>query len=324
MCTAITYKTRDFYFGRTMDYEFSYGDKIVVTPRDYPFSFRYAAPMRRHHAIIGMAHVENDYPLYYEAVNETGLCMAGLNFPENAFYFPPKEGAANYASFELIPLLLGSCSTVEEAVAHLRDIRIVDTAFSPELPPAPLHWLLSDKNSSVTVESMECGLQIHENPVGVLTNNPPFENQLFQLNNYMSLSTCQPQNSFCKSLPLKVYSRGMGAIGLPGDLSSSSRFVRAAFVRANSVAGEDENESVSQFFHILGSVEQQRGCCRLTDGQCEITIYTCCVNADRGIYYYTSYGNSQITAVDMHRENLDSCRLIGYPRLDAQQIKRQN
>lgn len=324
MCTAVTYKTRDFYFGRTMDYEFSYGDRIVVTPRNYPFPFRYGAPLGRHYAMIGMAHINSGYPLYYEAANEKGLCAAGLNFPENAFYFPPREGARNVASFELIPLLLGSCATVDEAEELLKGLRIVDTAFSQKLPPSPLHWLISDKSRSITAEPMGSGIRIYENPVGVLTNNPPFESQLFQLNNYMALSTCPPQNTFCKTLPLKTYSRGMGAIGLPGDLSSGSRFVRAAFVRANSVSGEEENESVGQFFHILGSVEQQRGCCRLEDDQCEITIYTCCINADRGIYYYTSYSNSQITAVDMHREDLDSACLASYPRIEEQQIKKQN
>ena len=80
MCTAATYKTKDFYFGRTLDYEFSYGDQITITPRNYPFSFRHAGTKQTHYAIIGMAHVAGDYPLYYDAINEKGLGMAGLNF----------------------------------------------------------------------------------------------------------------------------------------------------------------------------------------------------------------------------------------------------
>lgn len=112
--------------------------------------------------------------------------------------------------------------------------------------------------------------------------------------------------------------------GLPGDLSSQSRFVRAAFVKLNSVSGDSESESVSQFFHILGSVEQQRGCCEAENGRYEITLYTSCCNASRGIYYYTTYGNRQITAVDMYQENLDSSRLIRYPLIQGEQIRRQN
>ena len=116
----------------------------------------------------------------------------------------------------------------------------------------------------------------------------------------------------------------MGALGLPGDLSSQSRFVRVAFTKMNSVSGSGENESVSQFFHILGSVDQQRGCCEVGDGKYEITIYTSCCNADKGIYYYTSYDNHQISAVDMHREDLDSASLIRHQMILGEQIKMQN
>ena len=92
----------------------------------------------------------------------------------------------------------------------------------------------------------------------------------------------------------------------------------------NSVSGEDENESVSQFFHILNSVDQQRGCCQLDDGKYEITIYTSCCNATKGIYYYTTYDNHQITAVDMQKENLDGDSLIRYPLIEGEQINWQN
>lgn len=174
------------------------------------------------------------------------------------------------------------------------------------------------------MESVKHGIRVHQNPVGVLTNNPPFKEQLFSLNNYMSLSPKSPKNLFSDKLELRTYSRGMGALGLPGDLSSQSRFVRAAFTKMNSVSGSGESESVSQFFHILGSVDQQRGCCDVGEGKYEITIYTSCCNADKGIYYYTSYDNHQITAVDMHRENTDSTSLIRYPMILGEQIKMQN
>lgn len=149
---------------------------------------------------------------------------------------------------------------------------------------------------------MKDGLKIYDNPTGVMTNNPPFDQQMFLLNNYRGLSPRQPENRFSEKLPLECYSRGMGALGLPGDLSSASCFARVAFTKMNSVSGDSEEESVGQFFHILGSVEQQRGCCEVAEGKYEITIYTSCCNATKGIYYYTTYTNRQITAVDMHRK----------------------
>ena len=320
MCTAATYKTNDFYFGRTLDYEFSYGDEVVITPRNYEFSFRGAGVMKTHYAMIGMAYVAGDYPLYYDAVNEKGLGIAGLNFVGNAVYNGEVQGADNIAQFALIPWILGQCASVGEAKELLSRLNIVNIQFSAELPLAQLHWIIADKEGAITVESVSDGLKIYDNPAGVLTNNPPFDEQMFNLNNYMHLSSKTPENLFSEKLPLKNYSRGMGALGLPGDLSSQSRFVRVAFVKTNSLSGSSEEESVSQFFHILGSVDQQRGCCNVGEEKYEITIYTSCCNADKGIYYYTTYDNHQISAVDMHRENLDGADLLRFKLVTGEQI----
>ena len=181
MCTAATYKTRDFYFGRTLDYEFSYGDQITITPRNYPFHFRHAGVIDTHFAIIGMAHVAENYPLYYDAINEKGLGMAGLNFVGNAAYADVKPGLDNIAQFEFIPWILSQCASVAEVRTLLARMNLVNTPFSKQFPLAQLHWIISDKEESITVESMSDGLHIYDNPVGVLTNNPPFPQQMFQL-----------------------------------------------------------------------------------------------------------------------------------------------
>ena len=267
MCTAATYKTEDFYFGRNLDYEFSYGDEVTVTPRAYPFALRCMGNFRTKYAMIGMAYVAGEYPLYYDAVNEKGLGIAGLNFVGNAVYHPAAEGKNNVTQFELIPWLLGSCATLAEARTLLEKTNIVNIPFSDQLPLAQLHWLIADKTGSIVVESTADGLHIYDDPVGVLTNNPPFPQQLFALNNYRALSPRTPASTFAEGLDLTAYSRGLGGLGLPGDLSSQSRFVRAAFVRMNAKSGSGEAESVNQFFHILHSVEQQRGCCELDGGK---------------------------------------------------------
>lgn len=324
MCTSATYKTNDFYFGRTLDYEFSYGEVVTITPRNYPFSFRYMGEIKNHFAIIGMAHIVDDYPLYYDGINEKGLGMAGLNFVGNAKYFDVTDNKENVAQFEFIPWILSSCATVKEAKSKLENINITNTPFNENYPLAQLHYIIADREECIVVESMKDGLHIYDNPIGVLTNNPPFQEQMLMLNNYMSLSPQQPNNNFSKELKFNQYSRGMGALGLPGDLSSQSRFARVAFVKMNSKSGCTENESVSQFFHILGSVEQQRGCCEVDEDKYEITIYTSCCNCDKGIYYYTTYDNNQINAVDMHNENLQGNKLISYPLITKQNINYQN
>lgn len=311
MCTAITYRTDNFYFGRTLDSELSYNERVTVTPRKFRFEFTNGRKLNSHYAIIGMAYVCENYPLYFDAMNEKGLCMAGLNFVGNAFFGKEKDDCDNIAVYEFIPWILSQCGSVQEARYLLEKINLTDTPFSNDLPTAQLHWMLSDKTQSVTVECMKDGLHIYDNPVGVLTNNPPFPYQMHNLNNYMQLSSAQPVSNFSADIDFQLYSRGMGALGLPGDLSSQSRFVRSAFVKMNSVSDNNEESSVNQFFHILGSVDQQKGCCMVGD-KYEITLYTSCMNADKGIYYYTTYTNHGISAVDIHNENLDSDILKSY------------
>ncbi|MCR2827445.1 choloylglycine hydrolase [Microbacterium sp. zg.Y909] len=324
MCTGANYTTKDHYFGRNLDLEFSYHETVTITPRNFPFEFRKVPTLATHHAIIGMANIADGYPLYYDATNEKGLSMAGLNFPGNADYKQEDPSKTNVASFEFIPWVLAQFESVTEVRAALADLVVIDAAFSAEFPPSPLHWIISDRDSSITVESVKEGLKVYDNPYGIMTNNPTFDIQSFNLNNFMHLTKNPPENTFAPELDFDVYSRGMGAIGLPGDLSSASRFVKAVFTKMNSVSGDSESESISQFFQILGSVAQQRGLVEVEPGKFEITIYSSCCNTDKGIYYYTTYENSQVTGVDMHKEDLDATTLVDYPLIKGQQIHMQN
>lgn len=324
MCTAVTYKTNDFYFGRTLDIPASYGEEVTIAPRNYPFRFLNKGTVEKHYAMIGMAHISDGYPLYYDAVNEKGLAMAALNFVGNAYYRENLSNKDNIAQYEFIHWILCQCDSVKSARNMIERINITGTPFNESMPVAQLHWIIADEIQSITVESVKDGIKIYDNSVGVLTNNPPFDEQIFNLNNYMNLSVHNPQNNFFDKLDLNAYSFGMGALGLPGDLSSQSRFVRAAFVKSNSLSGKSEEESVNQFFHILGSVDQQRGCCEVETGKYEISFYTSCCNTDKGIYYYTTYENHQITAVDMNKENIDSESLIHYPLIKTERIRHEN
>ena len=253
MCTAITYKPLDFYFGRNLDLEYSYNEEIIITPRNFKTEYRNTKTCDNHFAIIGIGIIRDNFPLYYDAVNEHGLAIAGLRFAGNAVYYPVSDKKTNIASFELIPYILGKCKTTEEAKHLLNKINISKTNFSEDLPASPLHWIIADKNSSITLETLEDGMRIYDNPFGVLTNNPTFDIQMFNLNNYMALSPMPPVNKLSKFL--SKYTSGMGAMGLPGDLSSMSRFVKANFTKINSVSKTTETEAVCQFFHILYSLD---------------------------------------------------------------------
>lgn len=320
MCTAASFKNKNTYFGRTLDYEFSYGEKVTITPRNYPFEFRHLGLNNNHYAIIGMAHIHNDYPMYYDAMNEYGLGMAGLNFVGNAKYNEIIEGKENVAQFEFISFILSTCKNVLEAKNKIKEINLVKTPYNEYYPAAKLHWILRDINDCIVVEAMEDGIHIYDNKTGSLTNNPPFNYQLENLKNYVSLNNDEPNKSF--SFNEAFYSRGMGSVGLPGDLTSQGRFVRVVYTAHFSVASPDENSSVNQFFHILESVWQTRGLCKIND-KYEITIYASCMNLNEGIYYYKTYDNPQISAVYLKNENLNSSKIISYD-LAKESIFKQN
>lgn len=322
MCTAVTYCPGQNYFGRNLDLDHSYNETVTITPRNYLFRFRNGKSLPSHCAIIGIATVVKDYPLYFDATNEAGLSMAGLNFPNNAHYFPHNKAKINISPFEFIPWILCQCTTVKEAKDLLDTMNLWDEPFSKEFPLSPLHWIISDREQSVTVECTQTGLQVYENPVGILTNNPPFPYHLHNLTNYMSLSPKEPANN--QPISLAPYSLGMGSFGLPGDMSSGSRFVKAAFTKMHSKCELEEEKAVSQFFHILNSVCQQRGLTETTPDHYEYTLYSSCCNTDKGIYYYTTYDNSRITAVDMHCEDLEGEKLIQYRLIHEPQFLYQN
>ncbi len=307
MCTAISYHGRQHFFGRNLDLEYHFSEQVVVTPRNFPFCFRNGTSLTKHYAMIGMATVSDGYPLYYEGTNECGLSIAGLNFPGNAAYKPEHPTLVNVAPFELIPWILCQCANVQEALQQLDRCSIWELPFNREFPLSPLHWLLADKDKSVVVEPMSDGLRIYDNPLGVLTNNPPFPYHMQHLADFLNLTVGQTHTEFQPN-GVALYSSGMGAIGLPGDFSSASRFVRVAFVKEHSMCLGDE---ISQYFHILSSVAMPCGSV-LVNGKPEITRYSCCCDTENGIYYYKTYDNSRVTGIHMRSCPLDSSQILRF------------
>lgn len=312
MCTAVSYRTRSHYFGRNLDIERGYNERIVITPRKFPMEFRHVRALEQHYALIGMATVVNGYPLYFEATNEKGLSMAGLNFPKNAFYQDYVEGKMNVAPFELIPYVLGKCASVDEVKGRLHQINVIHCNFSEDLPVSPLHWIISDREGSIVLECTRTGMKAYDNPYGVLTNNPTFDYHLMNLNQYMGLSERLGENRLIPAVSMDNFSLGFGGFGLPGDFSSPSRFVRAVFVKEKSVCDGSEKESVNQFFRILQSVAMPKGCVMTESGEYEYTRYSCCCNTDTRTYYYTTYQDMTIKNVELCEADLDGIDLVQF------------
>ncbi len=312
MCTAILLNDKHNLFGRNLDVECSYGEKVVITPRNYEFNFRSGETLSNHYAMIGMSAIRHGYPLYFDATNEKGLSVAGLRYVD-ACYYNESENLKNIAVFELIPYILGICQNVDEAVKCLSKINVTSIKFDEATPVAPLHWIIADKSKAVAVECDKTGMNVLENDVGILTNMPDFRTQTYNLASYMNLGVNVCHDTFLPGIKLREYSRGLGAFGLPGDMSSMSRFVRAAYIKFNSHSLSQSNDcGITRFFHILKCVSQIYGCTLTEDGKKEFTLYSSCCDTDRLIYYYTTYTNSRINGIQMTENTMRGKELTSF------------
>ena len=259
-----------------------------------------------------MAHVAGDYSLYYDAVNEKGLGMAGLNFVGNAVYAKPCDDGCNVAQYEFIPWMLSQCQNLEEAKKLLKETTLTGTPFSEQLPAAQLHWIIADQSGAITVEAVEEGLKVYDNPVGVLTNNPPFDYHKINLSNYMHITNREIQNNILKSADLEIYGKGMGAISLPGDSSPASRFIKATFLLNNIDFTSDNDFNIQQMFHVLNNVSSLKGEIILNDESREYTVYSDIYDTKNKTVYIRSYEDSTIEKHFLTEEEENSAELLSF------------
>lgn len=322
MCTAIRCGGKRSFLARTLDLEYSYNEKVTVLPKNFPLKFRHTDTLKRHYAMIGMATSVGGYPLYYDGVNEYGLSMAGLNFPISASFGRYENGKRNIAVFELIPYVLSRYMKAEEAVKDIRSLNIIGENFSENMPSAPLHFIIADKKDCYTVERTLSGLKIYDNDVGVLTNEPPFDFHRRNLSLYMNLSSEKSENRFARGIDLERFSKGMGAVGLPGDNSSTSRFVRAAFNKFSMEKG-GYIESAGDVFNLMSSVFVVRGSV-MENSEPALTLYTAVMDLDESIYYFSTENCRQISSVSLKNEDLDKSEIIEYSLSKKESIRKLN
>ena len=286
MCTAIS---DGAIFGRTLDLEYSLGEEIIKTEKGHKFTFIHEGEVISSHEIRGCGIIKNGTSLYYDAANDVGLAMAALNFPNSAKYGIAEKKARTLASFEVIPAVLAICHDLDSAVKYLSDTAISDDSFSEDLPASSLHWMIADKTGCVVLESVEDGIHIYENPYGILTNEPDFPFHKANIARYIHLTKEPPKNTLCPDISLPYLSHGLGAVGLPGDNSSPSRFIRAFYNLKNTLPEEKRGEKINRFFHIAATVSQPNGTSYTPGGKPIKTVYTVCYDLENGEIHLRKY-----------------------------------
>ena len=293
MCTAINLnKNNQCYFGRNLDLDYPFDAKIICVPSNYDIHFKKEKNIKTHYAFFGFGIVVNDYPLLGDGANEKGLAIAGLNFVGNAKYNDYDTTKKNYAPYELPLIILSTCKSIKEVKELMKDVNIVDIDFAPNIPNHDLHFIVSDKNGSIVIEQRKDGLHVFDNPFNVLTNNPPFEYHFQNVSNYAYMSNESMVNNLMKDFKLDEYCLGLGAYGLPGDYSSTSRFIKVLFVK-NNILLDDKTDDVINFFKCLDSVLMPKGAVKSKD-YFEYTQYSNCYDLINLTLYYKTYESAGI------------------------------
>ena len=284
MCTCVAFRQKSLFFGRNMDLDYNFGEMIVVTPRRFGLS---SLGSEEHFSFIGVATVIDGYPLYADAMNEKGLCVAGLNFPQKAFYRELRDDKINVPAYEFTAYVAAKYSSVEEFRSDFEKIDITNQSFSEKVPHPTLHWMISDNVSSVVVESTETGINLYENPLNSMTNLPEFPDHMENFKKMRSEEGSTPED-------------------FPVLLSSPSRFLRAAHFLGNVLPDKDHDGVISHVFHVLDTVAVPDVSARAANGNYHKTTYSLCYDAANRCCFIKPYENSRISFVDMSNENLDA------------------
>lgn len=296
MCTAVHFVDGDgyVYFGRNLDWFFSYGERLMFMPRRHPAN-------TGGHAVMGVGLEMEGMPVFFDCANEHGLCAETQNFVGYASF--PKEAAPGTDSVEatiFTTWVTMNFSTLEEVRGALEHTTIIDSGGT-----YTQHWMLADATGSMVVECMADGMHVHEDPVGVLTNQPPFDWHMENLRNYLSSTDSLTGTVTWGSHDMEPYGVGAGMRGIPGDTYSTSRFVRAAYLNTHYPETSEEAGGVARLFHVLGASGMVKGSGRNEEGKPEFTVYAAGYSQREGRYYYHAYDDMALTSIALSDFDLE-------------------
>ena len=310
MCTSFTYEDADgkWYLSRTMDFDFDMGARPVVIPRGYRFKAAVDAEgIVAKFGFVGSGRQVGEYAVV-DGVNEHGFGAATLYLVESKYNEAPVAGKQNLASYEMVPYLLGNYTTVSELRDHLDDINIVAVAnaFMGNIV-VPLHWIVADDTGDCAVlEQTGAGLELFDNPVGVMTNSPDFGWHLQNLKNYPQLQPTQAPARKYGTLNVHGFGAGTGAAGLPGDYTSVSRFVRMAFMREVGEKVSGQANAVNTISHLMNSVDIPRGAKLMDNLSADYSQYRAYCSLSDRTYFLQPYDDQTITRVQLTEDLLNA------------------
>lgn len=309
MCTSFTYQQKEGKnaLARTMDFTFVLKPQAILMPRRYSWVSQIDGSSHTGtYAFIGLGE-RREQCLFADGVNEAGLSCATLYFPGFARYEKTsKKGCTNLAPHELVLWMLSNFGSVAELCEALRHLCIVDAPNTLLNRVLPLHWIVTDKTGDcIVIEPLKEGLSVQKNSVGVMTNSPDFSWHMTNIRNYIGLSYRQQKTRELGGSTFAPFGNGSGSVGLPGDHTPPSRFIRALFGKEAMLKESTEAAALTEIFHLLSSVIVPKGSVRTEDAP-DYTQYASAMFCSSSTYYFNTYNNMQLTKIDLFSENLDA------------------
>lgn len=328
-CTGITLKSKDgaTIAARTIEWAESVMNTMyVVVPRNQELQSLTPSGMdglkfKTKHGFIGLAVEQKEFMV--EGINEKGLSAGLFYFPNYGKYpsFDESKKDISLADFQVVSYVLAECSTVDEVKEALSKVRIIN--IDPR--SSTVHWRFTEASGrQIVLEIVDEVMHFYENPLGVLTNSPGIEWHWTNLNNYVNLQPGNTPEHNLGPIELKSFGHGSGMLGLPGDFTPPSRFVRATFFQLTAPQQPDAARSVCQAFHILNNFDIPAGTEQawgkaLVDMPSATQFTVASDTHNRMIYYRTMY-NSNIRCIDLKRIDFEQ---VKYHSRALDEIKQQ-
>ena len=304
MCTAMTLqsKSNDMFFGRTMVFSHDIIPQLYIVPESYVWNNKLNdKQIVNIYRFIGIGQELDGILGFFDGVNEKGFAAAALYFAGYAQYDTIiHKDTEPIASFDFLHYILGRCASVKELPYLLKSITIIGTPDPITKTIAPLHWIVADRSGACAViESTDRGLEIINNPIGVMTNSPDFHWHMTNLRNYIEASPKQKEEVYWYNIRLTPFGQSGGTVPLPGGFTSPERFVRTAYLKAHLPIPEDSGEAIAACFHIMENVSIPKGAVITNRDTYDYTKYTAFINITTCEYFYKTYDDINIKTASL-------------------------
>lgn len=326
-CTGITLTAADgnVVRARTMEFNVDLKSSVIVIPRGQARTGttpdgKPGLSWKAKYASVGINPM--GMPYLVDGLNEKGLSVGLFYFDQSAQFQPytPADADQTLASWELGSYILDNFATVDEVRKGLADVTVAPVKFDQFNIVLPVHFVATDTSGkSIVIEYVDGKLNIHDDEIGVITNNPPFDWHMINLQNYVNLGLQNAPAQKLGGVDIKGLGQGTGLLGMPGDFTSPSRFVRAAIFSHGIAPSTDANHATFQAFHILNNFDIPKGVVRDGDKDADgninadYTQWTSANDLTARRFYFRTYEDSTIRVVDLTKQNLDADKILSWP-----------